>query len=197
MADAPVNSNAFVLWSFATSSWGYATGLDETPIPGDFNGDSEENEQDFQILIANPIDFGATGPQGDADLDGDIDFDDLLIWLANTDTSGVPGDYNGDAVIDAADYIVWRKTLGSTTDLWANGDNTGTSAGIIDIADYTFWRSHFGDTAMLQQESPGMSIRVPESSTGQFLQLIALSLFLSKMPRFRPICSGQSTIEYC
>ena len=35
------------------------------------------------------------------------------------------GDYNLDGMVDAADYIVWRNTLGSTTELRANGDNTG------------------------------------------------------------------------
>jgi hypothetical protein len=52
-------------------------------------------------------------------------------------------DYNGNGIVDAADYVVWRRTLGSTTDLRANGDNTGASGGTIDQADYAFWRSHF------------------------------------------------------
>ena len=39
------------------------------------------------------------------------------------------GDYNGNGVVDAADYTVWRDTLGSTTDLRANGDSTGSKRG--------------------------------------------------------------------
>ena len=35
------------------------------------------------------------------------------------------GDYNQNHIVDAADYTIWRDTLGSTTDLRANGDNTG------------------------------------------------------------------------
>ena len=57
------------------------------------------------------------------------------------------GDYNGNGIVDAADYTIWRDTLGSTTDLCANGDNTGASAGVIDQADYTFWKSKFGATS--------------------------------------------------
>ena len=60
--------------------------------------------------------------------------------------AGILGDYNRNGVVDAADYTVWRDTLGSTTDLRANGDNTGASSGSIDQADYAFWRTHFGET---------------------------------------------------
>ena len=60
--------------------------------------------------------------------------------------STLPGDYNFNGTVDAADYTIWRDTLGSTTDLRANGDNTGASAGVIDQADYDFWLSHFGQT---------------------------------------------------
>jgi hypothetical protein len=61
--------------------------------------------------------------------------------------AGVLGDYNRDGVVEAADYTVWRDTLGSTTDMRANGDNSGASAGVIDQADYALWKAHFGDTA--------------------------------------------------
>jgi len=59
----------------------------------------------------------------------------------------VPGDYNSDGVVNAADYTVWRNTLGSTTDLSANGDNDGASQGLIDQADYEFWKTHFVSTS--------------------------------------------------
>ncbi|MEQ8848027.1 hypothetical protein [Botrimarina sp.] len=54
------------------------------------------------------------------------------------------GDYNGDGRVDAADYTVWRDTLGSTTDLRANGDDSGASQGRIDAQDYQTWRSNYG-----------------------------------------------------
>lgn len=54
------------------------------------------------------------------------------------------GDYNGNGKVDAADYTIWRNTLGSTTDLRANGDNTGASTNKIDQADYRAWKMNFG-----------------------------------------------------
>jgi hypothetical protein len=69
------------------------------------------------------------------------------IWVADlTETPALTGDYNGNGTVDAADYVVWRKTLGSDTDLRANGDNTGSSAGVIDQADNAVWRANFGRT---------------------------------------------------
>ena len=57
----------------------------------------------------------------------------------------LPGDYNSDGIVDAADYAVWRKTLGSTSDMRANGDNTGASMGVIDQADFDFWKANYGN----------------------------------------------------
>jgi hypothetical protein len=56
------------------------------------------------------------------------------------------GDYNRNRTVDAADFTIWRDTLGSDSDLRANGDHTGTSAGVIDQADYLAWRSNFGNS---------------------------------------------------
>jgi hypothetical protein len=73
----------------------------------------------------------------------------------------VPGDYNGNGIVDAADYSIWRNTFGSTTDLRANGNNSGASANVIDQADYTFWKTHFGQTSA----SGGGAFGVPEPAT--------------------------------
>ena len=72
------------------------------------------------------------------------------------------GDYNLDGVVDAADFTIWRDTLGSTTDLRANGDNTGGGAGVIDQADYDFWQSHFGNQS---NGGSGATAAVPEPAT--------------------------------
>jgi len=51
------------------------------------------------------------------------------------------GDYNKNSVVDAADYTIWRNTLGSTSDLRADGDKNGT----IQQADYDYWKARFGN----------------------------------------------------
>ena len=91
-------------------------------------------------------------------------------------TSGltVNGDYNGNGTVDAADYIVWRQTLGSTSDLRADGYSAGASAGVIDQADYDFWKSNFG-----RQSGSGSTagIAVPEPTSMKLL-LVATGLFV-------------------
>jgi hypothetical protein len=77
-------------------------------------------------------------------------------------TVPVPGDYNGNGIVDAADYTVWRDTLGSTTDLRANGDNSGASAGKIDQADFTVWKTNFGNHAGSGSETSAV---VPEPAS--------------------------------
>jgi hypothetical protein len=53
------------------------------------------------------------------------------------------GDYNSDGQVDSADYSVWRDSLGSTTNLSADGDHNG----VIDAADRAVWQANFGATA--------------------------------------------------
>jgi hypothetical protein len=107
-----------------------------------------------------------------------------------------PGDYNFDNVIDAADYTVWRDTLGSTTDLRADGTGNGQvdSAdstfwkarfgtfmvspairplgdynfnGIVDAADYTVWRDTLGSTTDLRADASGPTVGTPNGSADQ------------------------------
>jgi hypothetical protein len=57
------------------------------------------------------------------------------------------GDYNNDGEADygsatSADYTIWADTLGSTTDLRADGNDNG----IVDQADWQVWYDHFGRT---------------------------------------------------
>jgi hypothetical protein len=100
------------------------------------------------------------------------DLDNVSVdWLA----APALGDYNGDGIVDAADYTIWRDTLGSTTDLRANGDNTGASAGVIDQADYVFWKSHFGNHAG-SGAGGGANAGVPEPTTGLMLLVGILTL---------------------
>jgi uncharacterized protein DUF642 len=97
------------------------------------------------------MNFAATSLTTTISLSGLTTQGGAYIGLDNADVEfvavAIAGDYNRNGVVDAADYTVWRDTLGSTTDLRANGDNTGASAGKIDQADYAVWKSHFGNHA--------------------------------------------------
>jgi hypothetical protein len=48
--------------------------------------------------------------------------------------------------VSAGDYVVWRKTVGSNTNLQADGSGptVGTPDRIVDQADYNYWRANFG-----------------------------------------------------
>ena len=84
-----------------------------------------------------------------------------LMWNASQlYTAGVLsvtilGDYNGNGTIDAADYTVWRDTLGSLTNLTANGNGNS----VIDAGDYGVWKQNFGRTS---GSSAGATNAVPE-----------------------------------
>jgi hypothetical protein len=60
--------------------------------------------------------------------------------LAINAAAFLPGDYNHDDRVDSADYVVWRETLGSTTELVADGSGNF----VIDQDDYNVWRANFG-----------------------------------------------------
>lgn len=100
--------------------------------------------------------------------DGWNHFDDLQVVTQLVSTA----DYNHNRVVDAADYTVWRDTLGSTTDLRANGDDTGASAGLIDLADFNFWKAHFGEAAGSGSGGTANGA-VPEPATSVLLMLVA------------------------
>ncbi len=72
---------------------------------------------------------------------GVIGSNTLSIGRENEVYYPVAGDYNENTVVDAADYVLYRDTLGSNTDLRADGNNNG----VIDQGDYDYWRSHFGN----------------------------------------------------
>jgi hypothetical protein len=86
------------------------------------------------------------------------------------------GDYNGDGKVDAADYTVWRDTFGSTTDLRANGDNTGASSGVIDQADYLAWVQNFGAS-----QGAGSAVTVPEPTSIMLLTTAAVGAIAAQL----------------
>ena len=74
--------------------------------------------------------------------------------------------------MNLADYIVWRDTLGSTTNLAADGNGNN----LIDGGDYTVWRGGFGQSAALV--AAARSVPVPEPAT---ILLVAAAAVMLKV----------------
>jgi arabinogalactan endo-1,4-beta-galactosidase len=86
----------------------------------------------------------------------------------------VPGDYDHDGTVDAGDYEIWRSTMGSTTDLRADGDGNG----VVDQLDYDYWSSRFGNVAPAGPSVGGGSTgAVPEPSSSVLLACAAVVAF--------------------
>ena len=86
-------------------------------------------------------------------------------WQVNP----LPGDYNFNGVVDAGDYTVWRDTLGSTTDLRADGSSAmtpGAPDGVVDEFDYAWWKANFGNVLEQGAGSRGQGVG-EEGTAGQ------------------------------
>ena len=99
-----------------------------------------------------------------------------ILEIDFTPQVGTTGDYNGNGRVDAADFVLWRKTLGSTTDLRADGDGDLS----IGNGDYTVWRQNFGNPP----GALGASFAVPEASS--FALCIVSFAFNRVIRRRRP-----------
>ena len=108
--------------------------LTHAPLPGSPAIDA--GGQDVVTDIAGAITADERGEPFVRVFGGWVD-----IGAVESQPNPLPGDYNFDGVVDAADYSVWRDTLGSTTDLRADGDASGS----VDASDYGFWKSRFGN----------------------------------------------------
>jgi hypothetical protein len=103
--------------------------------------------------------------------------------VSNLETQLV-GDYNDDGKVSAADYTIWRDTLGSSTDLRANGDKTGLSANVIDEADYDAWLGNFGASQGNGAFVSGYQ-GIPEPAAAILLLIAGFALAIAKSERRR------------
>jgi hypothetical protein len=132
----------------------------------------KKDTRTFPIAAGNtgvPLEFRLGMREANAEIDA------IVLNLSSTLSAAqldqlfavLPGDYNDDGTVDAADFTVWRETVGSQTNLAADGDRSGT----VDSADFDVWKLHFGES--LNAGAGGASV-VPEPAT-VFLTAIAMA----------------------
>lgn len=130
----------------------------------------------FRILSSSGIFTGAFDTMADAlpaltdDLFWEIDYSNQTRVTLRVKAPPPPGDYNENGIVDAADYTIWRDTLGSTTELAADGNGDGT----VNAADYDFWKMNFGMTN--EPGGSGSGSAVPEPASAALLFLLAFGL---------------------
>jgi arabinan endo-1,5-alpha-L-arabinosidase len=91
---------------------------------------------------------------------------------------GIPGDYNSDGAVDTADYVVWRDTLGSASDLRADGDGSL----VVDANDFRIWRARYGTSAAPDTTAAAGS-SIPEP--GSWLLVLVAGVSIGGRPRLR------------
>lgn len=158
----------------------------EARLPGDYNGDSFVEFQDYAVF-RNTFGQAGVGLPADSNSDGVVDAADYLLWRKNL----VPvihdslGDYNQNNRIDRADYALWRGIFGqSGQHLLADGSGDG----IVDTADYVLWRHRFPSVVVL---APGNAFStmvtndrqsgVPEPATGSLVSVVLLLIVNSRV----------------
>jgi GH35 family endo-1,4-beta-xylanase len=183
------DTTGFTMWGFwAGSVWSgapngvlYNQDWSLRPTGTAWNDLQAAWDTDLELEVGpdGTIDF--TGFYGDYEITIDGQTFDLNLVKGTNQYALViaPGDYNGNGVVDAADYTVWRDTLGSTTDLRADGNGNF----MVDEDDYGVWKSLFGTTygsGSAGFDSTGALASVPEPTA---LALIAAGVLVSSACR--------------
>jgi hypothetical protein len=115
-------------------------------------------------LLGNVFVSGRTGGAFGGPNGGD--YDAFVLKRSSEEVPISPGDYDDDADVDGADFLIWQRSVGSSTNLAADGDGNGS----VGSEDYAIWRAHFG-----QVGAGGTT--VPEPSTFALLGLVVAPFF--------------------
>ncbi len=113
------------------------------PQSGDFDDDGDFDCGDVDSLVAA---IGQTSPPLDFDLtwDGQVDGDDLEVWLADAGSARLashqpllPGDANLDGLVDGSDFSAWNAFKFTQRPSWCSGDFNAD--GFVDGSDFNTW----------------------------------------------------------
>lgn len=159
---------------------------------GDFNGDSDFDCSDVNLLVAQ---IAAGTGMSAYDLNGDahVDTADLTLWLALAGeenlSSGNPylrGDANLDGVVDGSDFNIWNSNKFSATPAWCSGDFTADGA--IDGSDFNLWNSN----KFTSSDSGTALVPEPRGCILVVLSLSAQCLVERRRPRRRALNPSRS-----
>ncbi len=115
--------------TYVYANFGDYANLDEAAIidlSADMNGDLVIDQADVDAIVQDIL----CTEYGDADLDGDVDADDLQMVTDNqgmSDASWCDGDFDGDGEVDAADLQIVTDHQGFLSDCLGGGCNGSES----------------------------------------------------------------------
>ncbi|MEM8866306.1 MAG: hypothetical protein AAGF31_12240 [Planctomycetota bacterium] len=121
-----------------------------------------------QLTAGEFVSLGfAWDTEGSQDLIADVLVDNISTVVDVIFTP--PGDYDLNGAVNIDDYAVFSQTFGSSSDLRADGNDSGT----IDAADYTIWRDAL-TTAVAPLPTAGVFIlAIPEPGSLTLLVCLA------------------------
>jgi hypothetical protein len=192
------DANSFMIWGLTSANsedFGLVSTNYLTLTEGGERWEDLMAEWDTDLMLEVGLDgmIDFTGFYGDYEITINGETFELSLVKGTSGYSLVvgevlPGDYNGDGKVSAADYTVWRDTVGSTTDLRANGDNTDGSMDVVDEADYDVWLANYGNSSSMGAGSIA-SLSVPEPANldlAIFGLIIAIYSWVSTCRERRP-----------
>ena len=142
----------------------------------DFDGDGDADGSDIDALMRTIVD-GSDDAMFDLNSDGEVDLEDLDIWLTDAahtvgfDSPFIYGDANLDGFVDVSDFNLWSASKFTSTARWTRGDFNAD--GVIDASDFNIWNMNKFRSSM---------VAVPEPA-GVILWILGLGCFMRRSVR--------------